>query len=116
MHDLEYQKKNYIRISIFNIPTHTGFHVIMVKNGLWHCERYRISGSQTCPIQQERDVAFQPIIIWVTEVNQSELPRPIPQNSVESDHGCTSRIYFDNPGDNVTLTLYNVTRTSQKPC
>ena len=23
---------------------------------------------------------------------QSELPRPIPQNSVESDHGCTSRI------------------------
>ena len=26
---------------------------------------------------------------------QSELPRPIPQNSVES----TSRIYFDNAGD-----------------
>ena len=41
-----------------------------------------------------------------------ELPRPIPRNSVESDHGCTSRIYFDN----VTLTLYNVTLTSQKPC
>ena len=40
---------------------------------------------------------------------QSELPRPISQNSVESDHGCTSRIYFDNTGDNVTLT-------SQKPC
>ena len=40
---------------------------------------------------------------------QSELPRPIPRNSVESDHGCTSRIYFDNVGDNVTLT-------SQKPC
>ena len=47
---------------------------------------------------------------------QSELPRPIPRNSVESDHGCTSRIYFDKAGDNVTLTLYNVTITSQKPC
>ena len=53
----------------------------------------------------------------------SELPLPIPQNSVESDHGCTSRVYFDNAGDNVTLTLYNVTLTlynvtltSQKPC
>ena len=34
---------------------------------------------------------------------QSELPRPIPRNFVESDHGCTctSRIYFDNAGDNV---------------
>ena len=39
---------------------------------------------------------------------QSEQPRPIPSNSVESDHGCTSRIYFDNAGDNVALTLYNV--------
>ena len=39
----------------------------------------------------------------------SELPRPIPRNSMESDHGCTSRIFFDNAGDNVTLT-------SQKPC
>ena len=47
---------------------------------------------------------------------QSELPRPIPRNSVESDHGCTSGIYFDNAGDAVTLTLYNVTLTSQKPC
>ena len=47
---------------------------------------------------------------------KSELPQPIPQNSVESDHGCTSRIYFDNAGDNVTLTLYNVTLTSQKLC
>ena len=47
---------------------------------------------------------------------QSEIPRPIPRNSVESDHGCTSRIYFDNAGDNVTLTLYNVTLTSQIPC
>ena len=36
-------------------------------------------------------------------------------NSVESDLGCTSRIYFDNVGDNVTLTLYNATLTSQKP-
>ena len=47
---------------------------------------------------------------------ESELPRPIPRNSVESDHGCTSRIYFDNASDNVTLTLYNVTLTSWKPC
>ena len=60
----------------------------------------------------------------------SELPRPMPQNSVESDHGCTSRIHFDKEGDNltltlynvtltlynVTLTLYNVTLTSHKPC
>ena len=48
-------------------------------------------------------------------LNQSELHRPIPWNSPESDHGCTSRIYFDNVSDNVTLTLYNVTLTSQKP-
>ena len=27
--------------------------------------------------------------------SQSELPRPIPRNSVESDHGYTSKIYFD---------------------
>ena len=47
---------------------------------------------------------------------QSELPRPISRISVESDHGCTSRIYedFDNAGDNVTLTLYNLTLMSQK--
>ena len=43
------------------------------------------------------------------ETIQLELPREIPRNSVESDRGCTSRIYFDNAGDNVTLT-------SQKPC
>ena len=47
---------------------------------------------------------------------QSELPQSIPRNSVGSDHGCTSRIYFDNANDNVMLTLYNVTLTSQKPC
>ena len=47
---------------------------------------------------------------------QSELPRPIPRNSMESDHGYTSRIYFNNAGDKVTLTLYTVTPTSQKPC
>ena len=54
--------------------------------------------------------------ILVLIVYQSELPRPIPQNSVESDHGCISRIYFDNAADNVMLTLYNMTLTSQKPC
>ena len=47
---------------------------------------------------------------------QSELPRSIPRNSVESDHGCTSRFYFDNADGNMKLTLYNVTLTSQKPC
>ena len=51
-------------------------------------------------------------LIW-PEIVHSELPRPILQNSVESDHGCTSGIYFDNEGDNVTLTLYSVTLTSQ---
>ena len=45
---------------------------------------------------------------------QSELPRPIPRNSVDSDYGCTSRIYFDNAGDNMTLASYNRTLTSQK--
>ena len=41
-------------------------------------------------------------------LQQSELPQPIPRNSVESDYGCRSRIYFDNADDNMTLTLYNV--------
>ena len=36
----------------------------------------------------------------VDDQDQSELPRPIPWNSMESDLGCTSRIYVDN----VTLT------------
>ena len=44
--------------------------------------------------------------------HQLELPRPNPWNSVESDSGCTSRIYIDN----VMLALHNVTLTSQKPC
>ena len=36
---------------------------------------------------------------------REESNRSTPSNSVESDLGCTSRIYFDN----VTLTLHNVT-------
>ena len=48
--------------------------------------------------------------------SQSVVPRPIQPNSEESDHGCTSRIYFDKAGDNMTLTLYNVALTSRKPC
>ena len=40
----------------------------------------------------------------------------IPRNSGESDQGCSSMIYFDNAGDNVALTLYNVMLTSQKSC
>ena len=46
---------------------------------------------------------------------QSELARPIPRYSVESDLGCTSRINFDDADDNVTLTLY-MTLTLQKTC
>ena len=41
----------------------------------------------------------------IRSFSQSELPRPILCNSVESDLGCTSRNFFDN------LPL-----TSQKPC
>ena len=40
---------------------------------------------------------------------QSELPPSVSLNSIESDLRCTSRIYFDNAGDNATLTLYNLT-------
>ena len=47
--------------------------------------------------------------MWIP---QSELPLPIPWNSVESGIVCTSRIYFDN----VMLALYKVTMTSKKPC
>ena len=47
---------------------------------------------------------------------QSELPRLIPRNYVESDHECTSMIYFEKAGDNVTLTLYYMTLTTQKLC
>ena len=45
----------------------------------------------------------------VRDINAIELPRPVPRNSVEPD------IFFDSADDNVTLTLYNVTLTSQKP-
>ena len=44
--------------------------------------------------------------------HQLELPRPISWNSVESGIECTLRIY----SDSVTLTLHNLTLTSQKPC
>ena len=53
------------------------------------------------------------LCIFFHVCSKSELSRPILRNSVESDHRCTSKIYFDNSGDNVTLTLYNVTLTSQ---
>ena len=43
---------------------------------------------------------------------QSEQPQPILRNSLELDHECTSRIYFDNACDNRTLRLYNMTLTS----
>ena len=51
-----------------------------------------------------------------TRQNATGTASAIARNSVESDHGCISRIYFDNAGDNVTLTLYTVTLMSQKPC
>ena len=38
-------------------------------------------------------------------VTQSGLPRQIPRNSMESDHGCTSWIYFNNVSDNVMLMI-----------
>ena len=53
-------------------------------------------------------------MVFPEHTHQSELPRPILRNSVESDQGCTSRIYFDNASENVTLTLYNVMLTPKK--
>ena len=50
-------------------------------------------------------------------VNQSELPLcqflEILWNQTKD---ILSRTYFENVGDNMMLTLYNVTLTSQKPC
>ena len=65
------------------------------------------SGLGCCPFE----VGGSDVVdsLFSTALIQSALPRPIPQDIVESDHGCTFRIYFDNAGDNVTLT-------SQKPC
>ena len=40
---------------------------------------------------------------FITSGGQSELPRSILQKFVESDHGRTSMIYFNNAGDKVTL-------------
>ena len=62
-----------------------------------------------------QDTSNQYIQLFRQARMQLELPRQIPRNSTESNHGCTSRIYFDNAGDNVTMTLYNVTLTSHKP-
>ena len=73
-----------------------------ISSGFSHClQKYQFMGFQSTKGYR---------------IRQSELPRPIPRNSVESDYGCASRIYFDNAGDDVTPTLYNVTLTSQKPC
>ena len=64
-----------------------------------------------CPLEKyslnmhnQHSSVFRGLILWF-----------ILLNSVVSDHGCTSSIYFDNACDNVTLRLYNVTLTSQKP-
>ena len=53
-----------------------------------------------------------PMLTYPAELEQSELPRQIQWNSVESDLGCTLRIDIDNG----TLTFHNLTLTSQKPC
>ena len=45
--------------------------------------------------------ADPPKLLLLTQIVQPELPRPISRNSVESDHGCTSRTYFDKADDNV---------------
>ena len=42
----------------------------------------------------------------------SRVFRTTSANALESDLGCTSRVYFHN----VTLTSHNVTMTSKKPC
>ena len=47
---------------------------------------------------------------------QLELPRQITGNSVKSDLGCTSRIYFDNMSYKLTLAFYNVALMSQNSC
>ena len=79
-----------------------------------------IFGGEKCTVTSVLSIRVLTYCVWHDVIFQSELPRPNPQNSVESEHGCihvsTSRIYFDNAGDNVTLSLYNVTLTSQRPC
>ena len=49
----------------------------------------------------------------LTHIYQSEQPRPIPRNSVKSDIGCTSMIYFYDAGNDESLTLHNGTLVSQ---
>ena len=73
-------------------------------------------GKSQVALCYRRNNGIDPLKKQLDKKKQSELSRPIPPNTVESDHRCISRIYFDNADDNVTLTLYNVTLTSQKPC
>ena len=79
--------------------------------------------NQNCDDAEDADIDDDTNDDYVSDIlygdtinHPADLPRSIPRNSVESDHGCTSRIYFVSAGDNVTLTLYNVTLASQKPC
>ena len=74
----------------------------------------RLICSPTAILDVDESYVVKETIVGI--VCQSELPRPIPRNSVESEHRCTSWIYFDNTGDNMMLTLYIVMLTSQKPC
>ena len=47
-----------------------------------------------------------------TSVEVFEAVRTASANSMESDLGCTLRVYFDN----VMLMSHNLTLTAQKPC
>ena len=99
----------YRRVYVFDL----WLFLAMFCVGLW-----MISNSlfRTLPIAID---AYLNTAVWpfgCSALSQLELPLPIPRNSVESDHGCTSRIYFDNAGGNMTLTLYNVTLVSWKSC
>ena len=111
-------KQIYANMSIINT-----FIPVKWKQVLLHTVRPRCSNSaasvlliQLLMTEMQHNLGILPM------VHKSELLWPIPRNFVESDHGWTSRIYFNYADDNVTMTLYNrtmtlynVTLTSQKP-
>ena len=76
-----------------------------------HAAAHMVNHSQAAVVIFLLMVVYR-LLLLLIGMRQSELPRSILWNSVESDLGCTSRIYFDN----VTLMLLNLTLTSQKPC
>ena len=71
------------------------------------------------PTKTEGTITTEPKRMHLFDVNLSNRCTSnaiVCMDWVKSDHGCTARVYFDNAGDNMTLTLYNVTLTSRKPC